>query len=150
VPPADRPSPAEEAPRRKSSPAQLLLEAVDALPAQDRQSVLLWLIDPHPSSPQAGRTLHGYTEALLARVPELSPRASEHIQESWAGHRSDETRDERLQVVPIRLNGSQYRRLRSWCTEHNYSMATVVRGLVDQFLDRQALDRVERPRPAPE
>jgi hypothetical protein len=93
--------------------------------------------------------LHGYTQALLARVPELSPTVSEHIQDSRAGQGSDETRDERLQVVPIRLNGGQYRRLRSWCTEHNYSMATVVRGLVDQFLDRQAMDRTDPPRPAP-
>ncbi len=149
MPPADRPHLAEEAARERS-PAQLLLEAVDALPARDRNSVLLWLIDPSPNSPQAGRTLHGYTRALLARVPELSPTASEYIHERWAGPRPEEPRDDRLQVVPIRLNASQYRRLRGWCTQHNFSMATVIRGLVDEFLDRQGLDRTDPAQPASE
>ena len=150
MPPADRPHLAEEAVARERSPAQLLLEAVDALPVRDRNSVLLWLIDPSPNSPQAGRTLHGYTRALLARVPELSPTASEYIHERWAGPRPEEPRDDRLQVVPIRLNASQYRRLRGWCTQHNFSMATVIRGLVDEFLDRQDLDRTDPAQPASE
>lgn len=151
MPPADRRPPmAEEPARGEPSPAQLLLQAVDALPARDRNSVLLWLIDPSPNTPQAGRALHSYTRALLARVPELGPTASEYIHERWAGPHPEEPRDERLQVVPIRLNASQYRRLRRWCTQHNFSMATVIRGLVDEFLDRPGLDRTDPAQPTSE
>ncbi|GAA0925752.1 hypothetical protein [Pseudonocardia zijingensis] len=128
---------ADPSPTDETSPAQLLLDAVDALPARDRNRVLLWLLDPASAGPRAGRTLNSYSQALLARVPELSPTASEHIHERWSAPRTEDTGDERMHVVPIRLGGSQYRRLRSWCTQHNFSMATVVRGLVDQFLDRQ-------------
>jgi hypothetical protein len=41
------------------------------------------------------------------------------------------------QVVPVRLPEAQYRRLKDWCQGHNFAMAVVIRGLVDQFLDRQ-------------
>ena len=42
------------------------------------------------------------------------------------------------QVVPVRLPAELHGRLRDWCTEHGFSMATVVRGLVARFLDGQA------------
>jgi hypothetical protein len=41
------------------------------------------------------------------------------------------------QVVPVRLPESQYRRLKDWCQGHSFAMAVVIRGLVDQFLERQ-------------
>ena len=41
------------------------------------------------------------------------------------------------QVVPIRLPADQHAALRDWCAAHNFSMATVVRGLVEQFLAEQ-------------
>ena len=39
------------------------------------------------------------------------------------------------QVVPIRLPVEQHTRLREWCQENGFSVAGVVRGLVDRFLD---------------
>ncbi|MBV9313364.1 MAG: hypothetical protein JO100_06350 [Pseudonocardia sp.] len=48
---------------------------------------------------------------------------------------------EQLQAVPIRLTSHQHSRLRHWCAQHNFTMATVIRGLVDQFLDSQTLNR---------
>jgi hypothetical protein len=41
------------------------------------------------------------------------------------------------QMVPVRFSAEQHARLRAWCTEHGFSMATVIRGLVDRFLDGQ-------------
>ncbi len=41
------------------------------------------------------------------------------------------------QMVPVRFSAEQHARLRAWCTEHGFSMATVIRGLVDRFLDSQ-------------
>ena len=41
------------------------------------------------------------------------------------------------QLVTIRLPMEQHERLRTWCGEHNFTMAAVVRGLVERFLDEQ-------------
>ncbi len=41
------------------------------------------------------------------------------------------------QQVPVRLSDEQHRRLKEWCAEHNFSMAVVIRGLVERFLDEQ-------------
>lgn len=41
------------------------------------------------------------------------------------------------QMVPVRFPEPQYRRLKGWCAQHGFSMAVVVRGLVERFLDDQ-------------
>jgi hypothetical protein len=41
------------------------------------------------------------------------------------------------QMVPVRLAEAQHRRLKKWCEEHDFSMAVVMRGLVERFLDEQ-------------
>jgi hypothetical protein len=43
-----------------------------------------------------------------------------------------------MSVLPVRLPADQLERLRSWCSDHGFSMAVVIRGLVDRFLDDQA------------
>jgi len=41
------------------------------------------------------------------------------------------------QMVPVRFPADQHAKLRDWCAEHGFSMATVIRGLVAKFLDDQ-------------
>jgi hypothetical protein len=41
-------------------------------------------------------------------------------------------------MLPVRLPPELHARLREWCAEHGFSMAGVVRGLVERFLDGQA------------
>ncbi|MGH2706626.1 MAG: hypothetical protein ACRDJ4_16525 [Actinomycetota bacterium] len=41
------------------------------------------------------------------------------------------------QMVPVRLAEEQHRRLKEWCKEHGFSMAVVIRGLVERFLEDQ-------------
>jgi hypothetical protein len=41
------------------------------------------------------------------------------------------------QMVPVRFSTEQHAQLRTWCTEHGFSMATVIRGLVARFLEGQ-------------
>ena len=41
------------------------------------------------------------------------------------------------QMVPVRLSEDQHRRLKEWCRENGFSMAVVIRGLVERFLDEQ-------------
>ncbi|MDX6720864.1 MAG: hypothetical protein QOJ63_3118 [Solirubrobacteraceae bacterium] len=38
-------------------------------------------------------------------------------------------------MIPVRLSEAQHQRLKQWCTEHNFPMAVVVRGLIERFLD---------------
>jgi hypothetical protein len=42
-----------------------------------------------------------------------------------------------LRVLPVRLPVKDYDRLRAWSREHGYSMAVIVRILVERFLDGQ-------------
>jgi hypothetical protein len=48
-------------------------------------------------------------------------------------------------MFPVRLPPELHERLRRWSTEAGFSMASVVRGLVERFLDEQA----GRPQPRP-
>ena len=41
------------------------------------------------------------------------------------------------QAVPVRFPEAQHQRLKDWCATHGFSMAVVVRGLVERFLDDQ-------------
>jgi hypothetical protein len=41
------------------------------------------------------------------------------------------------QMVPVRFPEAQHQRLKTWCATHGFSMAVVVRGLVERFLDEQ-------------
>lgn len=43
-----------------------------------------------------------------------------------------------LKVLPVRLPASDYERLRAWSRSHGFSMAVIVRTLVERFLDGQA------------
>jgi hypothetical protein len=40
-------------------------------------------------------------------------------------------------VVPVRFPTDQHAQLHEWCTQHGFSMATVIRGLVGKFLEDQ-------------
>jgi hypothetical protein len=40
-------------------------------------------------------------------------------------------------MLPVRLPPDLHERLRRWSNEHGFSMAAVVRGLVERFLDEQ-------------
>jgi hypothetical protein len=49
------------------------------------------------------------------------------------------------QTFPVRLPEEQHATLKAWCTEHGFSMATVVRGLVENFLRAPAAQRTDPP-----
>jgi hypothetical protein len=65
--------------------------------------------------------------ALMARTALSSP-AVPYVGASARGP---------LRTMPVRFPEAQYQRLKEWCQEHGFSMAVVVRGLVERFLDAQ-------------
>ncbi|HEX4247260.1 MAG TPA: hypothetical protein VH008_05290, partial [Pseudonocardia sp.] len=50
------------------------------------------------------------------------------------------------QLVTVRLPQEQHAQLRAWCTGHNFTMAAVIRGLLERFLEEQAA--ADEPKPA--
>ena len=104
-------------------PIELLVQALEHLPAQDRQRVTAWVL---------GRVTRQNTP-LAPRLPYASFSEEPITDVLFAGTslKGD------YQVVPVRLPAELHERLRDWCTEHGFAMATVIRGLLTRFLAGQ-------------
>lgn len=102
--------------------ARLLLKALDSLPPPDRDLVLRNLltgrIDPVPGR----RPPH---QAVGVSAPLRETRLGMEI-----GHQVE-------QPLLVRLPADLHARFRRWATSHGFSMASVVRGLLERFLDDQ-------------
>ncbi len=138
TPPDPAPSPGQDAPK---DPVDLLVKALAAVPEADRDLVYSWLLrrgsepgqvtglaPPRMAArrvPVATLLRHNVTldpglEAGVTIVSGTSlPQASEQ------------------QMVPVRFSSEQHAQLRQWCSDHGFSMATVIRGLVSRFLEAQ-------------
>jgi hypothetical protein len=119
----------------KSSPGEpedavtLLVQAVNQLPAGDRDQVFAWLL-------RAG----GRPYRLPGATGLLEPRtATAGIWRIFQEAKSASAQQPGApqQMVPVRFPADQHAKLREWCAEHGFSMATVIRGLVAKFLDDQ-------------
>jgi len=54
--------------------------------------------------------------------------------------------DPDLRVLPVRLPSADYQRLRRWSRDHDFSMAVIIRTLVERFLDEQDAEQSDRPK----
>lgn len=110
-------------------PAQKLVELLETLPAEDRKQITAWLLGL--ARGQTALSFSGTPAALAAEAPAglqpLLPRLASGLP---AGEES--------QLVTIRLPAERHNQLRTWCSEHGFTMASVVRGLVERFLEEQA------------
>jgi hypothetical protein len=126
---------------------RLLTKAIRTLPQRDQDAVLRDLmraiLERSPSGPfdvpgagagvAAGAAVGGLAfglhpgagHVLLGEEP-ATPEAG--------GHREPPS----YRMVPVRLPEEQYTRFKAWCGEHGFSMAVVVRGLLERFLAQQA------------
>jgi hypothetical protein len=104
-------------------PAQRLVELLETLPPAERQDLTVWLFnrDRPALGPEAGfhLGLPAGPQPSLRRLVSALP----------AGEDS--------QLVTIRLPTDRHAELRDWCAEHGFTMAAVVRGLVERFLEQQ-------------
>lgn len=111
--------------------ARLIQKALDGLPERDRSVVVRFLLRSwldlrfgHTQPPGALETAvvrysaPGTMELMGTQMPVI-PSGGEH------------------QTFPVRLPEQQHAALKAWCAEHGFSMATVVRGLVENFLRTQ-------------
>jgi hypothetical protein len=115
-------------------PAGKLVALLETLPADERREITTWLLGrasaptiqsiglPWPPSTMIGRITGAPTseEERLRRLAGTLP----------AGEDS--------QLVTIRLPAERHAELRAWCGSHGFTMAAVVRGLVERFLEERA------------
>jgi len=94
-------------------PADVLAELLETLPPGERRRVVAWLLGQ-------GRSF--WPRSLLTQ---------------HAGLTSQLATGEESQLITIRLPADRHTELRTWCAEHGFSMAAVVRGLIERFLDEQ-------------
>lgn len=106
----------------------LLVRAVNQLPPDERDQVFAWLLrlGGHHYSP-AGAVVWGPGRASAGVLSIFQEAKAASARQPGAAQ----------QMVPVRFPADQHARLRDWCTEHGFSMATVIRGLVAKFLDGQ-------------
>jgi hypothetical protein len=110
-------------------PVQVLVNAIGALPDADRDLVYAWLLHRGFEAQEAG------VLTVPARAHSV-PVAALLQQEVTLG-RGALTQASGQQMVPVRFSSQQHAQLRQWCSEHGFSMATVIRGLVSRFLEGQ-------------
>lgn len=126
------PDPAADAPRPQSSGSSdvvgLLVKAVGSLPDDERDQVYVWLLSRGLSGPYGAPNLPGRLREVSAQLLSLQTAGGPGPQIGQ-------------QVVPVRFAADQHAQLRAWCSEHGFSMATVIRGLVARFLEGQLPSR---------
>ncbi|HEY5197346.1 MAG TPA: hypothetical protein VIJ51_10015 [Solirubrobacteraceae bacterium] len=111
-------------PAAEANVARLLLKAVETLEPEERAAVLESLVglalaptDPAGFAPILGPA-QARQVAFTARMGGAPPAAGQRM-------------------FPVRLPERDHGRLKAWCDGHNFSMAVVVRGLIERFLDQQ-------------
>jgi predicted DNA-binding protein len=127
---------------------ELMLKAARLLPAAEQDELLLALIsgtalrrDGEP--PDAGHALDAGAPADAATVPVAQHLAVSRWHLDRAVRRQplgarDAGDDPSLKVLPVRLPAADYERLRAFSRQHGFSMAVIIRTLVERFLDGQA------------
>ncbi len=103
--------------------ARLLLKALDSLPDRDRDLVLRTLLTGGigPITTRAPRHLHGAGSPPPPSAPTFGAEMVRQVD----------------QPLLVRLPADLHARFRRWATDHGFSMAAVVRGLVERFLESQ-------------
>ena len=137
TPPDPVSSPGQDAPK---DPVDLLVKALAAVPETDRDLVYAWLLR---RGSEPGQVTGLAPHRLPRRVPvatllrhnvTLDPGLEAGVT-IVSGTQLPQASGQ--QMVPVRFSSEQHAQLRQWCSEHGFSMATVIRGLVSRFLEAQ-------------
>lgn len=102
-----------------SAPAKLAA-LLETLPSEERQDIAAWLFAGSRPSPEPRFDYNRFEETLLSIGAAPFP-----------------ARDD-TQLSTVRLPTESHARLRDWCSSHGFTMAAVIRVLVERFLDDQS------------
>ena len=119
--------------------SKLLLKAVRGLPQREQDQVLAALIRSALPSPVtvAGRQTPVSLPHPRPASATLPPEMLLLSDPAAASMGTVEAAGTGVAMLPVRLPPELHERLRRWSNEHGFSMAAVVRGLVERFLDEQ-------------
>ena len=107
-----------------TAPADKLVELLETLPTTTRHEITAWLLDRGtPLQPGGGHLLAAAAELRAGVLTSALGGALPAGEES--------------QLVTFRLPAERHAELRAWCSEHGFTMAAVVRGLIERFLEDQ-------------
>ncbi len=112
----------------------LLRKALQTLDADERDELLRNLLLGHLSggmSAAAGLVGPVSAPRLAVDRERLASLLGTEIQASTAA-------GVRMKVLPVRLPEAEHERLRQFCQASGFSMAVVIRALVERFLDQYA------------
>jgi hypothetical protein len=110
-------------PAESDRAATLLLHALDRLPPDDRELVLRALL-----TGSIGRAAHRSQPPMLG---------AEMVAEHGSFRPGVESVRQVEQPLLVRLPTDLHSRLRTWATDNGFSMAAIVRGLLERFLAEQ-------------
>ena len=129
-----------------ATPARKLAELLETAPGEDRKAITAWLLERPVGDPVTApidpdiRTQFGVVPVgALHRLGQTVIASGQA--EVWLGDQPAErlrgalTPGQDSQLVTLRLPAERHAQLRQWCSEHDFSMAAVIRGLVEQFLE---------------
>src|SRR3569833_353284 len=102
-----------------TAPAEKMFDLLDTLPLDDRRELTVWLLD------RAGRPASTHAWLAGPHTRGVVPQSAASLA---AGSLSS---GEDSQLVTIRLPAERHAQLRTWCTDHGFTMAAVVRGLIE-------------------
>lgn len=115
---------------------ELLMKAVRELEPAEQEEVL-------------GEMLVGSTAPMATIMPGLAtslrrsgPARDRAELMEWSANMAVASGD--MKLLPVRLPSADYERLRTWSREHGFSMAVIIRTLVERFLNEQG-----QPAPTP-
>ncbi|WP_432986750.1 hypothetical protein [Dactylosporangium sp. CA-233914] len=110
-----------------------LVELLETLPVATRQEITAWLLGRTDTTDRralfAGEATRGH------RLVGASALGPEPAAQGTLGGLLPVGTDS--QLVTFRLPAERHAELRAWCTEHGFTMAAVVRGLIERFLEEQ-------------
>jgi hypothetical protein len=117
-------------PDEQQDAVALLVQAVNQLAPPDRDKVFAWLL-------RVGWRHYSPSAAMVSLNPPDDPGVLLRIFQAAKPGLAHAGPAAAQQMVPVRFPADQHARLREWCTQHGFSMATVIRGLVAKFLEDQ-------------
>jgi hypothetical protein len=117
---------------------ELLLKAVRNLEPDEQNEVLGELLLAG-STVLARPAVQDVSFPPFASVSRLRQRIGSSLTEELSTTLAFAAGD--VKVLPVRLPEADYERLRAWSKENGFSMAVIIRTLVERFLDGQGAPR---------
>jgi len=115
-------------------PADKLVALLETLPEDERREITTWLLGRSSLPAIHAIGLSWPPPTMIGRITGAPTSEAERLSRLAGTLPAGEDN----QLVTIRLPAERHAELRAWCGSHGFTMAAVVRGLVERFLEERA------------